>query len=281
MHHLLGQAYAAANRPDDAEREFRAAVERDPQLEAYAFDLGQMQLRRGDFAGATATLGKACQRFPDSAQMQLAHGVAAYGQRRCADAIDAFLRVTAINRAVEQLYEFLARILGQADDRLPQVVAAFAAWEKAEPGNYRAVRLHAKALSAASADATEIEEKLRRSIQLSDGYWESHFELGVLLGKKREPKGCRFESYLGSQFFISLPAFPFPPCFDVFAWFDSRNSWGGFLRVLSNHRCCFDDGLIMRCALPRVVTNGRSLRADRQVGALAASRPGRTRPGYL
>src|ERR1035437_7736647 len=192
-------APATPSRPDDADREFRAAVERDPQLEADAFGLGQMQLRRGDFAGATATLGKACQRFPDSAQMQLAHGVAAYGQRRCADAIDAFLRVTAIDRAVEQPYGFLARILGQADDRLPQVVAAFAAWEKAEPGNYLAVRLHAKALSAASADATEIEEKLRRSIQLSDGYWESHFELGVLLGKKREPKGCRFESYLGRQ----------------------------------------------------------------------------------
>jgi tetratricopeptide (TPR) repeat protein len=216
MHHLLGQAYAAANRPDDAEREFRAAVERDPQLEAYAFDLGQMQLRRGDFAGATATLGKACQRFPDSAQTQLAYGAAAYGQRRCADAIDPFLRVTAIDRAVEQPYGFLARFLGQADDRLPQVVAAFAAWEKAEPGNYLAVCLHAKALSAASADTTEIEEKLRRSIQLSDGYWESHFELGVLLGKKREPKGCRFESYLGSQFsnwpfFVPLIASSPPP----------------------------------------------------------------------
>src|ERR1035437_2266170 len=121
-----------------------------------------------------------------------------------AAAIDAFLRVTAIDRAVEQPYGFLARILGQADDRLPQVVAAFAAWEKAEPGNYLAVRLHAKALSAASADATEIEEKLRRSIQLSDGYWESHFELGVLLGKKRDPKGCRFESYLGRQTYCSL-----------------------------------------------------------------------------
>src|SRR6266545_385617 len=77
MHSLLGRALAAKNRPDDAEREFRAAVERDPRLEAYAFDLGQLQLRRGDFAGATATLGKACQRFPNSAQMHLAYGVAA------------------------------------------------------------------------------------------------------------------------------------------------------------------------------------------------------------
>ncbi|MCX6627305.1 MAG: tetratricopeptide repeat protein, partial [Candidatus Solibacter sp.] len=104
IHHLLGRAYAAANRPDDAEREFRAAAERDPLLEVYAFDLGQLQLRRGDFAGAAATLGKACQRFPNSAQMQLAYGVAAYGQRRFAEAIGAFLRVTAIDPSVEQPY---------------------------------------------------------------------------------------------------------------------------------------------------------------------------------
>jgi Flp pilus assembly protein TadD len=193
MHHLLGQAHAAANRPDDAERELRVAAERDRVQEEYAFDLGQLQLRRADFAGATATLGKACQRFPDSAQMHLAYGVAAYGQRRFADAIDAFLRVIAIDRAVEQPYVFLARILGLAGDRLPQVVAAFATWEKAEPGNYLAVTLHAKALSAASGDAAEVEAKLRKSIQLNDGYWESHFELGVLLVKNREWKQAAAE----------------------------------------------------------------------------------------
>jgi len=193
MHHVLGQAHVAANRLDDGEREFRAAAERDPLMEVYAFALGQLQLRRGDFGGAAATLGKACERFPDSAQMQLAYGVAAYGQRRFVDAIEAFLRVIAIDRAVEQPYVFLARILGQAGDRLPQVVAAFAAWEKAEPANYLAVCLHAKTLSAAAGDATEIEAKLRRSIQLNDGYWESHFELGVLLGKNREWKQAAAE----------------------------------------------------------------------------------------
>jgi tetratricopeptide (TPR) repeat protein len=193
MHHLLGQAYAAANRPDEAEREFRSAVETDPLVEAYTFDLSQIQLRRSDFAGAMDTLGKACQRFPNSAQMQLAYGVAAYGQRRFADAIDAFLRVIAIDSSPEQPYVFLARILGQAADRLPQVVAAFAAWEKAEPGNYLAACLHAKALSAASGDPTEIEAELRRSIRLNGSYWESHFELGVLLGKKREWKAAAAE----------------------------------------------------------------------------------------
>jgi tetratricopeptide (TPR) repeat protein len=187
-HHLLGMAYAAANQPAEAERQLRSAVERDPLSEPFAFDLGQMQLRRGDFAGATATFEKACRRFPKSAQMQLAFGVAAYGQRRFADAIDAFLRVTAFDPSVEQPYVFMARILPQAGDRLPQVVAAFAAWEKVEPGNYLAVCLHAKALGAAAGDAAEIEAALRRSIQLNDGYWESHFELGVLLAKNRDWK---------------------------------------------------------------------------------------------
>jgi tetratricopeptide (TPR) repeat protein len=192
-HHLLGMAYAAANRGDEAERELRVAAKRDPLLEVYAYDLGQIQLRRGDFTGAAATFQEACQRFPSSAQIQLAAGVAAYGQRRFADAIDAFLRVTAIDQAVEQPYVFLARILDQTGDRLPQVVAAYAAWEKAEPGNYLAVCLHAKALSAAAGDATEIETKLRRSIQLNDSYWESHFELGVLLGKDRQWKQAAAE----------------------------------------------------------------------------------------
>jgi tetratricopeptide (TPR) repeat protein len=185
VHHLLGQAYAAANRPDDAERELRAAVERDPLTETYAYDLGQLQLHRGDFPAAMATLRKACKSFPNSAQLQLAYGVAAYGQRKFSEAIDAFLRVTAIDPSVEQPYVFLARVLGQAGDRLPRVVAAFAAWEEAEPDNYLAACLYAKALGAASGDSTEIEAELRRSIQLNDGYWESRFELGVLLGKKK------------------------------------------------------------------------------------------------
>ncbi len=193
MHHLLGQVYAAANRPDDAEREFRAAVERDPLVEAYAFDLGQLQLRLSDFAGAMATTEAACRRFPKSAQMQLTFGVAAYGQRRFGEAIDAFLRVAAIDSSAEQPYVFMARILGQAGDRLPKVVAALAAWERAEPGNYLAVCLHAKALGAASGDRTQIETELRRSIRLNERYWESHFELGVLLGKENRWKEAAAE----------------------------------------------------------------------------------------
>jgi len=183
LHHLLGQAYAAANQPDPALRELRAAADSGPQVEEFVFDLGQMQLRAGDFTGALATLDHGRQRFPASAQLELAYGVALYGQRRFAEAIDSFLRVVALDPSVEQPYVFLARLLDQAQDRLPRVVAAYAAWEKAEPANPLPPCLYAKALGAAGEDPARIEAELRRSIELNDRYWESHFELGVLLEK--------------------------------------------------------------------------------------------------
>lgn len=183
---FLAHAYVAANRPEDALREFRKAVEVDPKTEAFVFDLGQLQLQKGDFSGALDTFDQGRRRFPASAQMHLAYGVAAYGQRRFTDAIDSYLEVTRIDPSIEQPYVFLARMLDQASDRLPRIVATYAAWVKAEPSNYLPACLYAKALAAAGSDPAKIEAELRRSIRLNDRYWQSHYELGVLLSEKRD-----------------------------------------------------------------------------------------------
>jgi tetratricopeptide (TPR) repeat protein len=165
--------------------DFARAADLARHDEGFTFDLGQGMLRRGDFSGALSFFGTARGRFPNSAQIELAYGVAAYGQRRFTDSIDAFLRVIRIDPSIEQPYVFLARLLDQAGDRLAQITAAYAAWEKAAPRNCLPVCLHAKALGAAGGDPAEIEAELRRSIQLNNAYWESHFDLGVLLAKDR------------------------------------------------------------------------------------------------
>ena len=140
--------------------DFAKAAEMARHDEGFTFDLGQGMLHRGDFEGALGFFDKARSRFPKSAQIELAYGVAAYGQRRFADAIDAFLGVIRIDPSVEQPYVFLARLLDQAGDRLGEITAAYAAWEKAAPRNCLPVCLHAKALSAAGGDAAEIEAEL-------------------------------------------------------------------------------------------------------------------------
>jgi len=186
LHHLLAQAYQASNQPEKAIGEYHEAAERAPANETYAFDLGQMQLRRGDFAGALSTLGAARANFPKSAQIELAWGVAAYGQRRFQDAIDSFLRVIVIDPGVEQPYVFLAQVLDQAGDRMPRILAAFDAWRNAAPRNCLAWCLHAKALNAANGDPAQVEAELRRSIELNGAYWQSHFELGQLLAREKK-----------------------------------------------------------------------------------------------
>ncbi len=180
-------------------RDFSKAAAMARHDEGFAFELGQGLLQRGDFSGALGFFDAAQKHFPNSAQIALGYGVAAYGERRFADAIDAFLNVIRIDASVEQPYVFLSRLLDQAGDKLERITAAYAAWEKAAPRNCLPVCLHAKALAAAGGDAAEIEAELRRSIQLNDAYWESHYELGVLLARNRRWEAAATELKRGIE----------------------------------------------------------------------------------
>ena len=186
LRYLLARAEEAANQPEPALADLRRAVDLAPDNEAFTFDLGQALLSRGDFAGALSLFGPARTRFPKSAQIELAYGVAAYGQRKFHDAIAAFLQVTRLDPSIEQPYVFIGKILENADDLMPEVLSTYATWEKADPGNYLPWFLHAKALDASSGDPAKSETELRRSIQLNPNFWESHLELGIVLMQRQQ-----------------------------------------------------------------------------------------------
>jgi tetratricopeptide (TPR) repeat protein len=167
-------------------QELKAAVSLDRFEESYPFDLAQAMLVRQNFGGAIETLLAAKKVFARSAQLELALGVAYYGQRRFPDAVDAFLRTIEIAPDVEQPYVFLSRMLDQAGDRVPEVAERFAAFDKANPDGYLGSFLHAKGLIAMRGDADQAEKLLRRSITARGDYAEAHFELGSLLERKRK-----------------------------------------------------------------------------------------------
>ena len=193
-HHLLGKAYQAAGRLDSALPELRRAFERAPSQEVFLSDFGQALLEHGDFAEALAVLEKGQRHFPKNPQIALAYGVACYAQHQPAESMSAFLQVIRLDDTIEQPYVFLGRILEHAGGRLPEVIASYAAWEKKAPENYLPVFLHAKALAASSnPDATEIETKLRRSIELNGAFWESHLELGEMLSRQSKWPGAERE----------------------------------------------------------------------------------------
>jgi Flp pilus assembly protein TadD len=185
-HNLLGRIQLVSGQPDAGVANLSAAWTADPQSEQFCFDYAQALLHRGDFAASADALSECLRSHPKSSQLQLALGVARYGQRRFDDAIDSFLKTIHLDPSVEQPYVFLGRMLDQAGPRLAEIASDYQAWNRKEPSNYLSSFLLAKALAASGGDAGAAGDLLRRSIRLKADFWESHLELGLLLSKQRK-----------------------------------------------------------------------------------------------
>jgi tetratricopeptide (TPR) repeat protein len=162
----------------------QAAIRRNAFDESCYFDLAQLYFKQQNFAAALETLNAGRKNFDKSAQLELAAGVAYYGLRRFPEATDAFLSTIRLDPAVPQPYVFLGRMLDQAEDKLPKITDVFAGFARSAPDNYMSSFLYGKVLALqGSADA---EAQLRKSIKQNGRFWESHFELGVLLDRRGE-----------------------------------------------------------------------------------------------
>jgi tetratricopeptide (TPR) repeat protein len=188
----LAQALIAAGAPKEAIEPFEQAIRLQPYEERLYFELARLLLQLQDADQALSVLDRGRKVFDKSPQLELLRGIAWYAQRKFAGAVDSFLRSAALDPALEQPHAFLGRILSHAHDRLPEVTARFAAFEKANPENYLGYYLHAIALLEAmgpSLDpeiAAQAQRLLSRALELNAQHADSHFELGVLLAKKRE-----------------------------------------------------------------------------------------------
>lgn len=178
--------YLKAGKPDEAAVQFEAAIRLNPADESLYFELSKLHLERQKFEQAAEVLAKGRKIFDKSPQLELAYGVALYGLRRFPEAADAFLRTIRLAPDVEQPYLFLSRFLEMSEDRLPAITAAFRALMERNPESFFATLLYAKALSAGGAAPDEVEPLLRKSIAGKADYWESHFELALVLERRRQ-----------------------------------------------------------------------------------------------
>jgi len=185
-HERLGKAYEAKGELEKAAAEYEQAIQLSPYEESYYFEAAHVYLLRQQFDPAVKILERGCKVFDKSAQLELALGVAYYGQRRFADAVDAFLRTIDLAPEVQQSYVFLSKMLDQAAGRLPEILPRFAAWAAANPNDPQAQFVYAKGLLMSGGDQAKAEKLLRSSIGLKNSQWESHYELGVLLEKQRK-----------------------------------------------------------------------------------------------
>lgn len=196
LHNALGKAYAIANRPADALKHLQQAVEKSPFEESVHYDLGYFHLRRLDFDAAAEAFQNGRQYFDKSAAIEIGLGIAAYGQRRFKEAVAHFLHSAELAPELEQPHVFVGALLQHATDRLDDVAARLRQFHERFSKNHLGPFLYGKALHAklgASRDPASIaaiEALLRESIERNEEFWESRYELGVLLEKKRDFAGA-------------------------------------------------------------------------------------------
>jgi predicted Zn-dependent protease len=185
-HERIGKAYEAKGELEKAASQYERAVQLRPTEELYYFEAAHAYLLRQQFDPAVKILERGCKVFDKSAQLELALGVAYYGQRRFAEAANEFLRTIDLAPEVPQPYVFLSKMLDQAVDRFPEILPRFEAWAASNPSDPLAQFVYAKGLLVSGGDQDKAEKLLRVSIALKADQWESHYELGVLLEKQRK-----------------------------------------------------------------------------------------------
>jgi tetratricopeptide (TPR) repeat protein len=178
VRNLLGKAYEADGQILKTIPELQEAIRLQPGEESYYFDLVQVLVAHYNFEAALRIAEVALKRFPSSAPLEMLAGVAHYGLNQPEPAVDAFFKAIAFDPAREQPYLFLAKLMDQAADRVPEMALRFADYERQNPQSYLGYFLHAK------ADPAQAESLLRKSIALNGKLAESHFDLGVLLAKR-------------------------------------------------------------------------------------------------
>jgi Flp pilus assembly protein TadD len=187
LRNLLGKAYAQSGESAKADEELRSAIRLQPNSESFRFDLAQFLLRREDFESATTVLKEAILKWPRSAQIELALGVAYYCTVRYDDAVRAFLRTMEWAPDVPQPYVFLGKMLSHATLHLREIANGCAASERASPSNPYAPLLHAEVLVAEPGLIGEPGKAdiairlLEKSIALKSDSAEAYFVLGSLM----------------------------------------------------------------------------------------------------
>ena len=186
MHRILGRAYAARRDWAQAGAELAKVVQANPYSEQAHFELAQMYLVAQDFPSAVRALESARKTFDKSPQIELALGVAYYGLRRFPEAVDQFLKTIALAPDVRQPYVFLGKMLEHTGDRLPEVTARFAEFERQSPDDSLGYVLHAKALVAQlppageSEDAQLAEKLVAKALAIKEQDADAQYLAGVL-----------------------------------------------------------------------------------------------------
>jgi tetratricopeptide (TPR) repeat protein len=184
LHNLLGAVEEVAGDIDTAAKELQQAAEMDPS-EKHVFDFGNILLRYRAYDGALKILRYGVERYPRSAQLKVALGVALYSLSEYKGAVEALCEAVDLDPADSRALYFLGKMHDISPEMAAEVTRRLKGFARLYPENASANYFYATSLwkgsgQEAEAHLDEVERLLQRAVALDPAFHEAHFQLGAL-----------------------------------------------------------------------------------------------------
>ncbi|MCP5120259.1 MAG: tetratricopeptide repeat protein, partial [bacterium] len=189
---VLGNAHAANGDWPKAIPHYEEARRLSPYSDEVLFNLAQAHLRLQDYPSAIAVLEEGRKTFNQIPQLELALGVAYYGQRRFTDSVDCFLGIMHRAPDIPQPYYFVGKMLENASDRLPEVKERAGHFEARHPRSPIGYVLHARVIILQlpplqyGDEAERAHDLLQKALSIKEDQADAHYLLGTLLERKKD-----------------------------------------------------------------------------------------------
>jgi tetratricopeptide (TPR) repeat protein len=185
LHNLLGDVEEKDGNVQQSAEQYETAARMDPS-EKNLFDLANELLLHRGFQPALKVLDFATQKYPHSAKLRVALGVAHYSLGQYNQALEALCDAVDLDPKDTRALDFLGKMYDVAPEKANEVTRRLARFAREYPANaatnyYYALSLRRRTTEDHSASADrQAERLLLRATKLSPEWPDAHYQLGLL-----------------------------------------------------------------------------------------------------
>lgn len=178
LHNLLGDCEEASGNFREASEQYQIAARADPS-EPNLFSFASELLKYRGYSEALQVLAYATRKYPGSARLRVALGVAQYSTGNYADAVKTLCEAIDQNPEDPRPLEFLGKMNGVAPELSEQVRSRLQHFALTYPNNAAANYYYASSLLDVH-DFQRAKRFLQRAIALRPNFPEAHYQLGIV-----------------------------------------------------------------------------------------------------
>jgi tetratricopeptide (TPR) repeat protein len=188
LDNLLAEVNEKSGDYKTAAQEYQRAAQLDAS-EDNIFDLASFLLQHSNYEGflsnALTYFQYGVQKYPRSAKMTVGLGVALYAEGKYDDAVRTLCAAVDLDPTDPKPFQFLGKVSTASPVRIPEIRDRLQKFVELYPGNgpaiyYYAMSVWRRSEGESAADLPTVEALLKRAIAASPGFYEAHYELGIL-----------------------------------------------------------------------------------------------------